>query len=492
MRRFLLSAVFFIFCMQAFPQNLTDIVLSENGSFPSFVLGTTGNIYMVYINGQYLYFRGFSAAGAPFGYARAVASCFTGVIQSTTMTGRSGKMLAAWNTSNPMIFQWAIKGGLLSGARDTILAVNQIFSGSSAFQPKITFLNDTLLAAVWTGIGSGAANYGIYGRTFSPNMEMKSDVTAISDITDPKAECGSPVLTARPDGSGFWVFWKDDRSGTPKVYGRAVSKECVPQGSSFLVSEDNLLKSLWFIDAATDKDGNTAVIWGAELGNSVYQVQLRYFDKDGKPLGSSVNVTSREGGVGSDPTVSVAFDSLGNSVAAWDQEEGSKGLRIYAQRYSADRQPVGTPFALSLEKDSVSQFSPILKLMNGAIYCVWTETRPGKISKIKAAILDFSNPILQVSGVRDNKIIKDFSLNQNYPNPFNPVTTIKYSMPSRAFVELKVFDMLGREAATLVSKEQDGGEYEVRFDASKLPSGAYVYTIHAGEFRQSKKLLLMK
>lgn len=100
----------------------------------------------------------------------------------------------------------------------------------------------------------------------------------------------------------------------------------------------------------------------------------------------------------------------------------------------------------------------------------------------------------QTSGVDDNgtQKVSTYGLSQNYPNPFNPTTTISYSIPKSSFVELKVFDMLGHEIQTLVSKEQSAGEYRVQFDASKLPSGMYLYSIQAGEFRASKKLLLIK
>ncbi|KAB2849965.1 MAG: T9SS type A sorting domain-containing protein, partial [Ignavibacterium sp.] len=80
----------------------------------------------------------------------------------------------------------------------------------------------------------------------------------------------------------------------------------------------------------------------------------------------------------------------------------------------------------------------------------------------------------------------------NYPNPFNPVTKIKYSIKEKGNVELKIFDMLGSEIATLVNEEQNVGHYEVNFDASKLSSGVYLYTINSGSFVQTRKMLLMK
>lgn len=92
----------------------------------------------------------------------------------------------------------------------------------------------------------------------------------------------------------------------------------------------------------------------------------------------------------------------------------------------------------------------------------------------------------------EDKKDKSFNLAQNYPNPFNPVTSIAYSIPKLSYVELKVYDLLGREISVLVSKEQSAGEYKVQFNASSLPSGIYIYTIQAGQYRDSKKLMLLK
>jgi photosystem II stability/assembly factor-like uncharacterized protein len=105
------------------------------------------------------------------------------------------------------------------------------------------------------------------------------------------------------------------------------------------------------------------------------------------------------------------------------------------------------------------------------------------------------------TGVEDDKNrIINFTLFQNYPNPFNPTTKIKFTIPSNVilseaknlFVSLKVYDVLGREVATLVNEEKQPGVYEVEFDASQLSSGIYFYTLEAGEFRDTKKLIFLK
>lgn len=85
-----------------------------------------------------------------------------------------------------------------------------------------------------------------------------------------------------------------------------------------------------------------------------------------------------------------------------------------------------------------------------------------------------------------------FRLQQNYPNPFNAVTKIQFDIPKTGFVTLKVFDILGREIKVLLEEEKLAGSYELLFDAANLPSGVYIYEITASEFRDSKKLVVIK
>ena len=94
----------------------------------------------------------------------------------------------------------------------------------------------------------------------------------------------------------------------------------------------------------------------------------------------------------------------------------------------------------------------------------------------------------------------DYSLSNNYPNPFNPTTTIKYQIPERNFVSMKVFDILGKEIETLVDEEMSPGKYEVKYDASDLASGIYFYQLKVGNpssgsgqsFVDTKKMILLK
>jgi hypothetical protein len=90
------------------------------------------------------------------------------------------------------------------------------------------------------------------------------------------------------------------------------------------------------------------------------------------------------------------------------------------------------------------------------------------------------------------EIPENFRLEQNYPNPFNPVTNINFAIPQNEFVTLKVFDILGRETAVLISKNLTAGSYTVDFNASNLSSGIYFYRLEAGNYFDTKRMVLVK
>jgi hypothetical protein len=93
---------------------------------------------------------------------------------------------------------------------------------------------------------------------------------------------------------------------------------------------------------------------------------------------------------------------------------------------------------------------------------------------------------------KTNSLPSDYSLQQNYPNPFNPSTVIKYQIPQSNFVNISVYDILGNKVSTLVNEVKAAGNYEQKFDASRLTSGIYFYRISSGSFIETKKMILMK
>jgi len=153
-----------------------------------------------------------------------------------------------------------------------------------------------------------------------------------------------------------------------------------------------------------------------------------------------------------------------------------------------------------------------LKVNNNSI-CVWQWTlgAHGYGGALRLAAVDFFGNYPNNEMYVDNFWFGDtfvsvetegtnpsvFSLEQNYPNPFNPTTSLQYAIGSRQFVTLKVYDVLGNEVATLVNEEKPAGEYEVEFNShsdagQNLSSGVYFYKLKAGNFIETKKMILLK
>ena len=130
----------------------------------------------------------------------------------------------------------------------------------------------------------------------------------------------------------------------------------------------------------------------------------------------------------------------------------------------------------------------------------WTVHVTDGIDTVEADNAPFSITIdgaNALSAYLEGLIPDEFALHQNYPNPFNPVTTLRYDLPETDFVNITIYDMLGREVKTLINQTQDAGYRSVIWDATNdygkpVSAGIYLYQIHAGEYISTKKMVLLK
>jgi hypothetical protein len=142
---------------------------------------------------------------------------------------------------------------------------------------------------------------------------------------------------------------------------------------------------------------------------------------------------------------------------------------------------------------------------DGIEWTNWKDGLPFLISIDKIVL--FSNKILagtsagiyqrdisELTGISmiSSQIPNSFSLKQNYPNPFNPSTKIRFDLPAQSNVVMNIYDITGREAAAVVNSDLSAGSYEVTFDASQLAAGVYFYRIQAGEYSDTKKMIIVK
>ncbi len=136
-------------------------------------------------------------------------------------------------------------------------------------------------------------------------------------------------------------------------------------------------------------------------------------------------------------------------------------------------------------------FEPELEMLpDGRIISMGGYTFDGMVVENSNQSLMYTPRVTSVTD--EHSLVTDYSLRQNHPNPFNPLTTIKYQISQNGFVTLKVYDILGKEIATLVNEEKPSGRYEVSFNASSFVSGVYLYRLNVNDYVDVKKMILLK
>jgi len=400
---------------------------------------------------------------------------------------------------------------------------------------------------LYTTIGAGDPNFGTPSGVLVLPIEFSSDGQYLSIVGAFEGAylVGNPDIVYRYSSTDFGVTWQGEAigrgSGSNPEYGQISNRDYAPYFTNFgqcnSVVDDNGVTHVVFngygqgilpgaadttdvfpvlywnsnyrewiavttpqLEAPDDGHGNSIidyypfpaignaypsvmvssdgmrviVIWtGPEFtgsGSSPYNI----YPGDGGPYSAAVYYTdlyvafSYNGGL----------DIAGGIPASETQYNVSEMYPVCASRlniYSPNWQEQGTYVFFN---DSIPGVS------------VFYHYRPG--NGFAVGLWETGTEAFYFPSVEREEGLNDFALNQNYPNPFNPTTKIKYSIPEISYVILKVFDVLGREVATLVDEYRDAGSYEVEFDASHLASGIYYYQLKAGSFIETKKMIYLK
>jgi predicted extracellular nuclease len=175
----------------------------------------------------------------------------------------------------------------------------------------------------------------------------------------------------------------------------------------------------------------------------------------------------------------------------------AKGYYVVTTDIATSTDPSG--FGLSSGGEEVWLEDASANVIDNVVFPAMTETQSYARVPDGTTGWKLNTPLTQgatnglASGIAsDGTLIVEYKLLQNYPNPFNPTTSISFSIPQSSFVTLKVYDVIGKEVTNILSEEKSAGNYKVNFDASRLSSGVYFYKMQAGNFVQTKKMILMK
>jgi hypothetical protein len=153
----------------------------------------------------------------------------------------------------------------------------------------------------------------------------------------------------------------------------------------------------------------------------------------------------------------------------------TSGAEQWVQRYNGPGNFYDTPYSIAVDN-------------SGSVFV--TGSSGGNSTGLDYATIKYS----QLNGVQPvlSEIPDKFALYQNYPNPFNPVTSLKFEVPVLTSVKIYLHDILGRELETIVNEQLQPGTYEVKWDGSNYPSGVYFYTFQANNYKETRKLMLIK
>jgi hypothetical protein len=197
---------------------------------------------------------------------------------------------------------------------------------------------------------------------------------------------------------------------------------------------------------------------------------------------------------------SIAIPEPGRAVITWtdyrNNDATNENSDVFAQSIDTSGHLLWKANGIQVCSAPRAQLTPIMTpTSNRNVIVAWKDNRSAPGNYYQAFDI-YAQRINAAGGLTDMRLqpilATEASLQQNYPNPFNPLTVVSFQLPAVSEVRLAVYDLLGREVATLVNERRAAGSHSVRFDASGLASGAYFYRLTAGNFVQTRKLMLVK
>jgi len=330
---------------------------------------------------------------------------------------------------------------------------------------------------VWHDVRDG--NWEIYykrstdnGATWQPDIRLTNDVSI--------SERASIALW----DNSIYVVWQDERDNDKEIY----FKIATDNGNNWS-GDIRLTNSVGESEIPTlaVEESNINVVWGDSrngIGNA--EIYVKRSTDSGINWTEDIRITNTLS-ASNRPSVAVSSNFVHIS---WNEV-----WEIYYKR-STDYGNTWETETRITNNSSQSENSFVVT-SDSAVHLIWQDN-PANNDDIYYKRNPTGNIITDVVCISNN-FPTEFKLEQNYPNPFNPSTSIQYAISSRQFVQLKVYDVIGNENATLVNEEKPIGIYNVQFTMNNLPagrhglsSGIYFYKITAGDYVATKKMILIK
>jgi hypothetical protein len=419
------------------------------------------------------------------------------IISKIASDGSGGAIIAWGDTRNgghnneDLYAQRVNAAGVVQWAANGMAVINA--SGFQGGSMQITSDGNGGAIVAWEDQRSGTT-VEIYTQKVNASGAMLWDTTGV--LVNSVAG-GSLYPQLISEAGGAIICWVDRRGADWDIYSQKVSTGGFVQWSVNGVPICVAAKNQDSPQLTSDGNGGAIITWN-ELGSGIPDPNI-YAQR----VNASGTVQWATNGVGVCLAASgqgfpqLTSDGNGGAVITW-QDSRTNNTDIYAQRIDSSGSALWTNDGVAVSTATFVQTSPsiINDGVNGMIIA-WPDLRSdlsGQRHDIYAQRLRTNGTLGGVTGVDEKDLSPPitFALAQNYPNPFNPSTKIQYDLPAESKVLLKVYNILGQEVVTLIDEVQDAGFKSIELNGTNMPSGVYFYRLHAGDFVEIKKLLLIK
>ena len=501
--KLLLFLLIILFNIKSFPQNMPEFIMEDSAFVGDMAMDDDNNLYVLLSRADEIFYCKYDSLFNPLSEFKYFSN--TTNTSDTKFAIRNNYMVTVWRDFKDAMFYNSYIVGNISNLDAEInqnnFYVNEGFYDSNRFSPQVCFISDTTFFVIWYGEGPFAPNRQIYGRMFSVFGNALTSDILINEKYDDTSKSIWPEIGYSKSSNKLIITWISNYNNEYKLWGRLFYPNGEPIDSSFSISEASYINDLFVHDLDVDSSGNFVAAWALAKNNSLWELQWKWFDPDGKSITPIERLTTPEDSVGAFSYINIIGNYKRESILVWDYYNNNK-FTVYAKFLLSDGKQIGSKFRIS-QNDTTFEIGTKILLNNLNLYCIWdadTHNWYGAFGRI----LDYDNPYVGVEDEKNHMDPSTFSLLQNYPNPFNSTTKIRYSVPSNinhesSNITIKVYDVLGTEITTLINNKQTPGEYEVEFNTESLSagrqslsSGVYIYIIKGGDLIKSNKMILLK
>jgi len=498
-------------CEQLAARRVNTVASGQQKS-PAIAMDSLGNFVVVWEddqddNGKYqIYARGFYANGNERFHDKVVNSVATGQQKNPAIAMDSqGNFVVAWEDDQDDNGKYQIYARGFSANGDERfhdMTVNSAASGQQK-SPAIAMDSQANFVIAWEDDQDDNGKYQIYARGFYANGNERFHDKVVNSVATGQQK--NPAIAIDSQGN-FVVAWEDDQddNGKYQIYARGFYANGNERFHDKVVNSVALGQQK-NPGIAMDSQGNFVIAWEDDQDdNGKYQIYARGFFANGNERFHDMTVNSESAGQQCVPNI--ALDEDGSFVAVWQDDADAngyyeivaRGVKHYTITPGSSHggkitggeavKPSGSFHSLEAFADSGYKFLG----WEGDVEDSHLPKTDVFVDADKTINARFAKKSGVFIGVENSEITLRFVLETNFPNPFNPRTTIHYEIAKTCFVTLKLYTVLGQEVAELVNQKREPGRYDVQFDASTLPSGVYFYKIVAGDFVNTKKMVLLK